>query len=303
MVITMTEQFVNRQKEYQQEIERELERALPSLSEQPYGVMGEAMRYAVLGGGKRLRGMLCLEFSRIFSNCWRSALPMAAAVELVHAYSLVHDDLPCMDNDTLRRGKPCCHVRYGEANALLAGDALLTRAFEHIAAYGGRSVGATAALACVMELSGLSGVSGMIGGQTVDLLLESADTVSQQQLQTLHTLKTGALIQAAVVLGAIAGGASQGAIALCRKFALAVGLAFQIVDDVLDCTSTQETLGKNIGSDKEQGKTTYVTLRGEAGAMQLAEHYLEEARQTLVALDVTDPFLQELCSLILKRKN
>ena len=256
----------------------------------------EAMHYSLAAGGKRLRPVLVLAFCAACGGDVRAALPVACAVEMVHTYSLIHDDLPCMDNDDLRRGRPSCHKAYPENIALLAGDALLTHAFEIIADC---DLSADAKCQMVSLLAANAGVSGMIGGQVLDLKYEAADP-SLQQLLTVHKLKTGALISAACILGCLAAGATQAQIAAASDFAYNLGIAFQIKDDILDITGTSEMLGKPVGSDSVQGKVTYATKVGLEKAQQDVELLTDKALESLRAFDDTD-FLQALAQSLISR--
>lgn len=275
-------------------IEQYLNTAVPGTD-----VVSEAMRYSLQGGGKRIRPCLTLEFCRMCGGNVDAALPFAAAVEMIHTYSLIHDDLPCMDDDDLRRGKPACHVRFGYANALLAGDGLLTLAFRTLARAplpGDRVVEACAVL------SDAAGHLGMIGGQTMDLANEDAD-VSLETLRQTDTLKTGALIRAACELGCIAADADGDRKAAAARYAHDLGMAFQIVDDILDVTSDTATLGKPVGSDEAQHKNTYVTLCGLDGARAEAARYTDEAVQALELFGEAGGALRELAqSLALRNK-
>ena len=262
-------------------------------------VVSEAMRYSLQGGGKRIRPCLVLEFCRVCGGDVDAALPFAAAVEMIHTYSLIHDDLPCMDDDDLRRGKPACHVRFGYANALLAGDGLLTLAFETLTR--APLPGERIAEACA-TLAEAAGHLGMIGGQTMDLENEERD-VTLERLRQTDALKTGALIRAACVLGCIAAGADDTQKAAAAQYAHALGLAFQIVDDILDVTSDTATLGKPVGSDEAQHKNTYVTLCGLDGARAEATRYTDEAVQALELFGEACGALRELAqSLALRNK-
>ncbi len=243
-----------------------------------YQVLLEAMRYSLLAGGKRLRPVLCMSFCELCGGAAETALPAAAAIEMVHTYSLIHDDLPCMDNDDYRRGRLTCHKVYGEDIATLAGDALLTAAFHYFAQI---DVPAERALQCVELLSQAAGEQGMVAGQVLDLLGEK-HTLSEDQLREVHRHKTGDLIRAACQMGAVLGGGSPEQIDVAGKFAMALGMAFQIRDDVLDCVGTPEQLGKPIGSDAENGKTTFVTLFGLEACQKLVE---DETRKALAYLD------------------
>jgi farnesyl diphosphate synthase len=258
-----------------QRVENVLEAALPPAAEPPQ-TLHEAMRYAVLGGGKRIRALLAYAAGELASADPETVDAAAAAVELIHAYSLIHDDLPCMDDDALRRGKPSCHVAFGEATALLAGDALQSIAFERLA-----SAAVRAPQAQVTLLARAVGSRGMAGGQAIDLANVGVG-LTLPQLERMHRLKTGALIDAAVRLGAASGRATSAEEndALDR-YAAAIGLAFQVVDDVLDVEGTSQSLGKTAGKDAAQGKPTYVSLLGLAAAKARVESLRTEASAAL----------------------
>lgn len=256
----------------------------------------EAMRYSVLGGGKRIRALLVLNFNRILGGAANDAMEFAAAIEMMHAYSLIHDDLPCMDDDDLRRGKPSCHVAFGEAIALLAGDALQTLAFETLAR--NTSLEPAQVLQAVRELAAAAGSRGMVGGQTVDIE-GTAQTV--EQLTGMCMMKTGALIKCAVRLGCLSVGADEASMAQADIYADAIGLAFQIRDDILDVIGSPEELGKPVGSDAEQQKATFATVLGTERAQSLAEKLTRTALDALKQLNVAedDPLYEmtvELCS-------
>ena len=256
----------------------------------------EAMRYSVLGGGKRIRALLVLNFNRILGGAANDAMEFAAAIEMMHAYSLIHDDLPCMDDDDLRRGKPSCHVAFGEAIALLAGDALQTLAFETLAR--NTSLEPAQVLQAVRELPAAAGSRGMVGGQTVDIE-GTAQTV--EQLTGMCMMKTGALIKCAVRLGCLSVGADEASMAQADIYADAIGLAFQIRDDILDVIGSTEELGKPVGSDAEQQKATFATVLGTERAQSLAEKLTRTALDALKQLNVAedDPLYEmtvELCS-------
>ena len=247
-----------------------------------YKLIFESMEYSVKNGGKRVRPLLTLLFCDACGGDVNSALPFAQAVEFIHTYSLIHDDLPCMDDDDYRRGKPSNHKVYGEAFALLAGDGLLTAAFERISqgCLDGLYDSATA-ISGVSALSSLAGSRGMIGGQVVDLLNENNSNADFETLQLMDCLKTGALIEAACVLGCIAADADEEKFNAARNFAQNIGLAFQIKDDILDVTSSLEKLGKLTGSDTHNGKSTYVTLLGVEECQALVEKLTEDAMNSL----------------------
>lgn len=256
----------------------------------------KAMRYSVLGGGKRIRALLVLNFNRILGGAANDAMEFAAAIEMMHAYSLIHDDLPCMDDDDLRRGKPSCHVAFGEAIALLAGDALQTLAFETLAR--NTSLEPAQVLQAVRELAAAAGSRGMVGGQTVDIE-GTAQTV--EQLTGMCMMKTGALIKCAVRLGCLSVGADEASMAQADIYADAIGLAFQIRDDILDVIGSTEELGKPVGSDAEQQKATFATVLGTERAQSLAEKLTRTALDALKQLNVAedDPLYEmtvELCS-------
>lgn len=248
--------------------------------------LGEAMRYAVLDGGKRLRPLLVLAAAQAVQGHAEAALRAACAVELIHAYSLVHDDMPCMDNDVLRRGKPTVHVAFGQAQALLAGDALQAQAFELLTPPASEVPPAMQAQCCRI-LAQAAGAQGMAGGQAIDLA-SVGQPLTEAQLCHMHRLKTGALLQASVMLGAACGTVSaQGQQALLG-YAQALGLAFQVVDDVLDVVADAATLGKTPGKDAANDKPTYVALLGLEGAQALAQQLLEQACTALERSGLSD---------------
>ena len=259
-----------------------------------------AARYSLLGGGKRIRAVLVLSTCEMLGGDEKAARQFAAAVEMLHCYSLIHDDLPCMDNDDLRRGRPSCHKAFGEATAMLAGDVLLTEAFEAIANAPG-SAQARVRAACALGAG--AGSRGMVYGQELDLKYEAL-AATEEQLRRIHRNKTGALINAAVQMGAAAAQADEEICRALERYAYGLGLVFQIVDDVLDVTSTPEQLGKPIGSDSENGKTTFVTLYGVQGAMELARKLNKEACAALRArFGEKAAFLEQLAQQLLIRKN
>ena len=275
------------------QIEQALSRwvACPGEAPASAGLTGlsQAMRYAVLDGGKRLRPLLVLAACDAVNGNRHAALRSACAVELIHAYSLVHDDMPCMDNDVLRRGKPTVHVKFGQARALLAGDALQALAFEFLTpdehAVDAFDVAIQARL-CRM-LAQAAGFQGMAGGQAIDLASVGLPLTSAQ-LHEMHRLKTGALLQASVMMGASCGAASLPAQAALRDYGAAVGLAFQVVDDILDVTADSETLGKTAGKDAAQEKPTFVSLMGLQASRDYAQQLLGRAFHSLSSLDRLD---------------
>ena len=230
------------------------------LGERPYGKLQEAMRYSLLSGGKRVRPVLSCAFAALFGADWRRAVPLGCALELIHTYSLIHDDLPCMDDDDLRRGRPICHKVYGETLAVLAGDALQPAAFAILAAAPGLTEAQR--LDAVAVLARAAGGDGMVAGQVLDL---DGKCRNREQVESLHRSKTGAMMEAAAELGCVAVGASPEQRKAARDYAGAVGLAFQIRDDMLDVIADAGEFGKPIGSDREEGKTTFVDLMGLAG--------------------------------------
>lgn len=270
-------------------------------SDAPAG-LGEAMRYAVLDGGKRLRPLLVLAASEAVGGVPEAALRAACAVELIHAYSLVHDDMPCMDDDVLRRGKPTVHVRFGEAQALLAGDALQALAFELLAPEG-EQVPVAVQAELVRQLARASGHAGMAGGQAIDLAAVGR-SLSEEELRRMHRLKTGALLRASVTMGAACGSAGPAALRALSDYGQAIGLAFQVVDDILDVTADSATLGKTAGKDAEQDKPTYVSVLGLERARALALELLEQARAAVAAsgLDHTRALLA-LADMVVHREN
>lgn len=257
----------------------------------------KAMRYSLSNGGKRLRPIFVLEFCRMCGGDVNKALPYACAIEYIHTYSLIHDDLPCMDNDDMRRGKPSCHKMYGEATALLAGDALLTHAFEICSA---SELSDSQNLRAVSLLSQNAGVGGMIGGQVIDLKYEQSDP-SISDILTVHRLKTGALISAACILGCIAAGADDEKIALASRYAYMIGTAFQIRDDLLDIMGDEEKLGKPVGSDADNDKTTYVTLVGADRAQQDVKTLTDKAVEILDSFGEND-FMKTLSEYLVNRE-
>lgn len=244
-----------------------------------YGAIYDAMQYSLMAGGKRIRPVLTLETCRMCGGDVERALPFACAVEMIHTYSLIHDDLPCMDDDDLRRGKPTNHKVYGEATAVLAGDALLTAAFEMMAEHRD-GLSAEQVLEAVDCLSHAAGAAGMVGGQILDMEGEER-TLSVPELELTQSLKTGALISAAAEMGCILAGGTPQQRAAVREYAQCIGRAFQVRDDMLDVTSTDEMLGKPIGSDAENGKTTFVTALGLEGCAALVEQLTQQAVDAL----------------------
>ena len=259
-----------------------------------------AARYSLLGGGKRIRAVLVLSVCDLLGGDKAAAGQFAAAVEMLHCYSLIHDDLPCMDNDNLRRGRPSCHKAFDEATAMLAGDVLLTEAFEVVA---NAPASAQACVRAARALGAGAGSRGMVYGQELDLKYEAL-AATEDQLRLIHRNKTGALINAAVQMGAAAAEADTETCRVLEAYAYGLGLVFQIVDDVLDVTSTPEQLGKPIGSDSENGKTTFATLYGVQGAMDLAQKLnAETCAQLHSHFGTKAAFLEQLAQQLLVRKS
>ncbi len=280
-------------------IEEWLDRLLPSTTEIPQ-IIHEAMRYSVFAGGKRLRPMLTLATGEVFSGAHAELLPAACALEMVHTYSLIHDDLPAMDNDTLRRGRPTCHIVFGEAMAILAGDALLTQAFRTLSTQGGANDAVR--LRVVAEVAEAAGtVRALIGGQALDLQSEGRD-VDSGELEEIHLAKTGALIRCAVRIGAIIGRASEPELVQLTTYAESCGLAFQIADDLLDETASSEELGKTAGKDAKRKKATYTTLYGIDGARKRAAELCEEAVSAVRSLGRETVALEDIARFIVARK-
>ena len=268
--------------DYRQRVEQFLQNYYAKFHNEPQTALFEAMEYSLLAGGKRIRATLVLEFCRVSGGDWEKAIPMAAALEMIHTYSLIHDDLPCMDNDDFRRGKPTNHKVYGEAMAILAGDALLADAF---------TVASTADLPTdsVIEglrvLAGCAGSLGMVGGQVLDIQSQTR-MLTEQEVLDIQTRKTGALIRAACAIGAIAGGATQEQYEAACQYASGMGMAFQIRDDMLDVIGTVEEMGKSVGTDSD--KNTFVRLYGMQKCEELVQKYTEHAVSALQCFDDAD---------------
>lgn len=283
----------------QSQVEGQLDQFLPSADTVPHKLHA-AMRYALLGGGKRVRPLLVRAAGELFDADAGTLARAACALEMIHVYSLVHDDMPCMDDDALRRGKPTVHVAYDEATALLVGDALQSQAFMLLAE--GAAIPPARQMAMVRLLAQASGSAGMCGGQAIDL--DSVGlALSLQQLEQMHQLKTGALLRAAVVLGALAGkDVTQDELAALDAYARAVGLAFQVVDDVLDATADSATLGKTAGKDAAANKPTYVSILGLEPSKALAEQLRCDAHAALAPFGDKARRLREMADLVVQRK-
>ena len=286
--------------EYKDRIDRALEEYFSTAAEQtPTGGLAEAMRYSLLAGGKRIRPMLVLEFCRISGGDPEAALPVACAIEMLHTYSLIHDDLPCMDNDDLRRGRPTNHVVYGECTATLAGDALQAEAFGTILRC---SLSADRRAACAEDLADAVGLDGMCGGQYLDMIGEGK-RLNERELDEINSRKTGALLIAACRMGVHAAGGTELQLDAAARYGAAIGAAFQLRDDMLDVTSTEAELGKPIGSDLQEGKNTYVSLVG-LDECERRITRLTEAAKTALSEGFSDTaFLDALADSMAVRKN
>ena len=278
------------------EIDKNLEKYLKH-NDNLQKIIYEAMSYSVFAGGKRLRPILMLETTKMCNGDMEKVMPFACAMEMIHTYSLIHDDLPAMDNDSLRRGMPTSHIKYGEAKAILAGDALLNKAFEIMSQYGGDTKNA---LEVISVIAKSSGADGMIGGQIVDIESECQD-IELDTLQYLHSLKTGAIIRSSCVAGAKIAGANDEEIKAVDEFANNLGIAFQIRDDILDVTGSADTLGKPIGSDVEQNKRTYVSLLGIEKSKELVKEYSKKAKKALECFGDRAEFLIDLTDYLIDR--
>lgn len=260
--------------------------------------VAEAMDYSLEAGGKRIRPVLVQAFCKLCGDDPKKAAAPAAAIEMIHTFSLIHDDLPCMDDDDYRRGKPSCHKQFGEACAVLAGDALAIRPFQIIA--DDEYLDSDKKMKLISELAASSGAEGMIGGQIIDMENEKRDNVDQFNLRQMYALKTGELIKTACVMGCITAGASEEQITYAKEYAHCLGLAFQIIDDILDVTADEKILGKPTGSDAEENKTTFVTLFGVENAKKEAKQLTEKALKILDRFDDSE-FLKGLTEYLLVR--
>ena len=285
-----------------QRVEQALGDALPDESAWP-ATIHRAVRYSLFAGGKRVRPLLVLAAGEAVGAAADEVMPLAVAVEMIHTYSLIHDDLPCMDDDDLRRGKPTSHKVFGEAIAVLAGDALLTRAFHCMvdvpAGLDGERVGRRLRAAAI--LGEAAGTRGLIGGQVEDLESEGR-AIGPDALERLHRAKTGALLGACVTGGAVLGGVTERELGALERYAAAIGLAFQVVDDVLDATEDAAQLGKTAGKDAAAAKATYVRVHGIEGAKAIAARLLEEAEAALAPLGTSADLLRELARRIVRRR-
>jgi geranylgeranyl diphosphate synthase, type II len=280
-------------------IESALGKYLPSESQRPSSIH-QAMRYSVFAGGKRLRPILCYESARLFSDHLEPAIPVACALEFIHTYSLIHDDLPALDNDDLRRGKPTCHKVFGEAAAILAGDALLTLAFATLA---GAPLDPARSVRVIAEVGAAAGtIGGMVGGQVGDLEAEG-QPISAETLEYIHRSKTAALIRGAILAGALAGGAEDQHVERLRRFGDNIGWAFQVVDDILDVEESSAALGKTAGKDQAQKKATYPALYGLPKSREIANQLAGEALRELACYGHRGARLRELAEFLVARRS
>ena len=296
-------QFMEELQQKVEHINNVLEKFLPA-EEGQQRIIFEAMNYSVRAGGKRLRPILMEETYHMFGGSSAVIEPFMAAIEMIHTYSLVHDDLPAMDNDEYRRGKKTTHAVYGEAMGILAGDALLNLAYETAAKAFGMEVADTRVARAFAVLAKKAGVYGMVGGQVVDVESEKSDDcpITREKLDFIYRLKTGALIESSMMIGAILAWASSDEVSRVEQIAAKLGLAFQIQDDVLDVTSTLEVLGKPVGSDEKNNKATYVTFEGLDKAVSDVERISKEAEEQLDDLGYDDAFLKELFEYLIHRE-
>lgn len=284
-------------------IDAALDRFLPRETELPHSVH-KAMRYSVFAGGKRVRPILMLAACQAVGGETARAIPAACAMEMIHTYSLIHDDLPAMDDDDFRRGNPTNHKVFGEAIAILAGDALLTEAFK--LASDPRFAGGcdpSGLLAVIHEIASCAGSCGMVGGQVIDMESEGRQDIDLATVQYIHTHKTGALIKASVVAGALLGGAAGERLTAITRYGEAAGLAFQIADDILDIEGTTEEIGKDAGSDQARGKATYPAVMGLAAAKEEARSMMDEALKALEIFGAEADPLREVARYIVRRRN
>ncbi len=296
-------QFMEELQQKVEHINNVLEKFLPA-EEGQQRIIFEAMNYSVRAGGKRLRPILMEETYHMFGGSSAVIEPFMAAIEMIHTYSLVHDDLPAMDNDEYRRGKKTTHAVYGEAMGILAGDALLNMAYETAAKAFDMEVADARVARAFTVLAKKAGVYGMVGGQVVDVESEKSDDcpITREKLDFIYRLKTGALIESSMMIGAILAGASSDEVSRVEQIAAKLGLAFQIQDDVLDVTSTLEVLGKPVGSDEKNNKATYVTFEGLDKAVSDVERISKEAEEQLDDLGYDDAFLKELFEYLIHRE-
>jgi len=291
-------------KEYLENKRKEIDKALDSFLPEPEGLSAplfEAMRYSVMAGGKRLRPILVLAASHAVGGSSSVSMPAACALEFIHTYSLIHDDLPAMDDDDLRRGRPTCHKVFGEAMAILAGDGLLTFAFEILAREAVKERENSEKVSqVILILARAAGIKGMVVGQAVDVLMENKE-VNGSQLAFIHQHKTGALIKASVEIGGLLGGADQNQLGALSSYGDGLGLAFQIVDDLLDIEGDQEVIGKPVGSDLEKNKATYPALFGIEESRAQAHEYIHSAISALASFDEKAEPLRAIANYVIQR--
>ena len=285
--------------EYKERIDAALAESFLSALDLPLAGLADSMRYSLLAGGKRIRPILVLEFCRICGGSVDEAMPIACAIEMLHTYSLIHDDLPCMDNDTLRRGRPTNHIVYGECTATLAGDALQAEAFGTILR---SSLSAERRANCAVCLADAVGLDGMCGGQYLDMLGEGKQ-LTEEQLDNINSRKTGALLIAACRMGVAAAGGSEKQMEAAARYGAAIGAAFQIRDDMLDVISTEAELGKPIGSDAQEKKNTYMALYGEERCAAMVNKLTRQAKDVLRGAFADTAFLDELAESMAVRKS
>ncbi len=289
--------YINNQNE---QINRYLESAIPDSTHDQRIVA--AMKYSLMAGGKRLRPVLCLAAAEAVGGQPSDALPAAGALEMIHTYSLIHDDLPAMDDDELRRGKPTCHMAFDEATAILAGDALLTLAFQILSSVEiSNSSRASAWLQVIRTISCAAGYGGMIQGQMLDISSEGR-TLSLAELESMHHLKTGALITAALQCGAIIGGAGKEQLTSLEQYAKNVGLAFQVADDILNVEGDPKLMGKAVGTDRLREKSTYPSILGMSESKELAKNLMRKALQAIENFDRRSDALRAIATYIIERK-
>lgn len=300
----LSDKFNKKFEWYVDKINQQLDK-ISTVPDVPQSSVYEAMRYSLMAGGKRIRPMLCVAVAEMLGGDVENAIKVACAIECIHTYSLIHDDLPCMDNDELRRGKPTCHMVYPENIALLAGDGLLNKAFE-ILTCDCIDIDDSKRVKLIKSLSKASGTDGMIGGQVIDLEGEDKESISLDELINMHANKTGALIEVSTKMGCILGnltGKASEEYKHIHDFSSKVGLTFQIKDDILDVTGNLESLGKNIGSDAESGKNTFVTILGLDGATDYLKSLTDESISALDYFGDDAWFLRELGIALLRREN
>ena len=285
--------------EYKERIDAALAESFLSAMDLPLAGLADSMRYSLLAGGKRIRPILVLEFCRICGGSVDEAMPIACAIEMLHTYSLIHDDLPCMDNDTLRRGRPTNHIVYGECTATLAGDALQAEAFGTILR---ASLSAERRANCAACLADAVGLDGMCGGQYLDMLGEGKQ-LTEEQLNNINSRKTGALLIAACRMGVAAAGGSEKQMEAAARYGAAIGAAFQIRDDMLDVISTEAELGKPIGSDAQEKKNTYMALYGEERCAAMVNKLTRQAKDVLRGAFADTAFLDQLAESMAVRKS